>query len=88
MSIRGSCARKAVFYHTSSKSKMAREMLCFILGADAAGRGAVLMLELCWTQVGPCWVNVGATWSSRDHVGSCSIKIGARLAHVGAGLGL
>ena len=47
--------------------------------------GAVLILELCWIQVGPCWGYVELCW---DHVGSCSVKIGARLAHLGAMLGL
>ena len=43
----------------------------------------------------PCWgcVDVGAMLDRYvelcwDHAGSCSIKIGARLAHVGAMLGL
>ena len=40
--------------------------------------GAVLMLELCWIQVGPCWVHVGATWSS----------VGTTSAHVPSKLGL
>ena len=40
--------------------------------------GAVLMLELCWIQVGPCWVHVGATWSSA----------GTTSAHVRSKLGL
>ena len=45
--------------------------------------GAVL--DPSWAMLGPCRGYVELCW---DHVGSCSIKIGARLAHVGAMLEL
>ena len=40
MSIRGSCARNAVSYHTkdAAESKMAREMLCFTIETAVGGR--------------------------------------------------
>ena len=44
------------------------------------------MLDPSWAMLSPCWGYYEELCC--DHVGSCSVKIGARLAHLGAMLGL
>ena len=66
MSIRGSCAGNAVFYHRKAafESKIARERLCFTIETAVGGREG----RRCWT-AGAAMVAYARLWSDRGAIG-------------------